>query len=142
MFAVLYSLFRVINLKFDSNNLRNHLFQPPGYVPFNVRQRFNSQQGASGTSISIKYVEVNVFRIQIRLLSAFSLTIDGVGHSVPYTSNSTGINVNTIAGKISLSSQFGLQVTWDGAEDVKYSHCDAYQKLVCGICGNADGSLR
>ena len=81
-----------------------------------------------------------MFGLQIRLLQGSKLTINGLRTSLPY-SGSNGISVNRIAGKLVLSTNFGLVVYWDGNSKATYTIEQKYSSFVCGLCGNADGSF-
>jgi hypothetical protein len=100
------------------------------------------------TAASVRYIEINVFGNQYRLLpktlgafsSAIFFTVNGIQRSSPYL-EAIGINVVLMGGKLVFSTTFGLTVTWDGMGSATETLCDAYARHVCGLCGNADGII-
>jgi hypothetical protein len=99
-----------------------------------------------GNVAFVRYIEINVFGIQYRLLKSeaadIPFTINGIKRNAPYVDNSYGINIDKNGGRLLFTSDFGLSVEWDGSNSVSYSLSDIYKSLVCGLCGNGDGNNR
>ena len=108
------------------------------------RRNVQNQDGYAINSVSyLRYVEINVFNFQYRLISlpdgSPSFTINGiVPSSVFYSDNSTGVNVFLSGNDLIFSTSFGLTIDWTG-DNADINLCDAYADKVCGVCGNADG---
>ncbi len=119
--------------------------KPATLVPFNVRQKHEPGWNFfNGNVAYVRYVEINVFGMQFRLLrnqganTPFSL--NGIFKNAPYAEDFLGLNIVKNGGKLVFSTNFGLTVSWDGVNAVEYSLCDAYSTYVCGLCGNGDGN--
>jgi hypothetical protein len=117
-------------------------------VPFSVRQKHYYKAGTniSVTTAYMRYVEVNVFDVQYRLLKTSDVsspfTLNGVSYKIPYADQTNGINIVMSGNHLVFSTTFGLTVQWYNDEYAAYdvSLCDAYANYVCGLCGNADGN--
>ena len=92
----------------------------------------------SNSVSSIDYVEINIYGSQIRLLRGGVFTVNGVGRTTPY-SGPQGTTINIVGGTLIVSTSFGLVVNWDRVSTATYTLSSQYSKLVCGLCGNADG---
>ncbi len=70
--------------------------QPPTLVPFNVRQKHEPVVDGSKIVAYVRYVEINVFGIQYRLLRMdesiwdIPFTLNGVKKRAPYSDESLG----------------------------------------------------
>ena len=115
-------------------------------TPFSVRTKQEIRAGyPNAQSVSfIRYVEINVYGDVYRLpkYADFNKQFikNGLNMSTPYVDNS-GVKVLLIAGKLQLTTPFGLTVIWDGYTAVQVLVCDSYAGLVCGLCGNANGLI-
>ena len=87
----------------------------------------------------VRYVEVRVFNLTIRLLKNNAVHINGVPSFVPFASQ--GVNIVNLGGSLILSTNFGLTVSWNGDAKADVSLCDAYAGYTCGLCGNSDGKI-
>ncbi|CAF0944073.1 unnamed protein product [Brachionus calyciflorus] len=117
---------------------------PNGLIPFSVSQKQETRHGKTNVAY-IQYIDVNVYNRQYRLLKKQNgkhvYTIDGILSPNDYQDKQNGIKIYLSAGNLVLSTQFGLTVTWNGDHKVDVNLCNTYSNYVCGLCGNADGSI-
>lgn len=118
------------------------ILQKKGLVHFNVKQRHRLAK--PGVSV-VKYVEVNVFGDQYRLVAkegrVFKFTLNGFSRPVPFNDAYNGVRVYQSGSNLLLTAKFGLTVTWSGTNRAEVSLCNSYANQVCGLCGNGDGIL-
>lgn len=112
-------------------------------VPFNVKQKHETRLGKKGVSF-IEFIEVNVHGHQYRLLHKqgwnFKFTIDGLDRPIPYNDLENGVKIFRSRRNMYFNADFGLKITWDGNHRAELDLCDSYANVVCGLCGNADGT--
>lgn len=92
----------------------------------------------------IRYVEVNVFGIQYRLLKINNLnvtqfSVNGKITDTPYIDKARNISAIISASRLRFTTGFSLSIAWDGKHRSEISLCNSYANYVCGLCGNADG---
>ncbi len=119
-----------------------NLFQAPGLVPFEIKQKHHTNGNKDSTVSFVEYIEVNVYGTVYRLLGNKKFTVNGTLTNAPYNEVKYKINV-FLNGQYSLvlNTNFGLTVSFDG-NSAKVTLCDAYENSVCGLCGNADGKCK
>ncbi len=120
-------------------------------VAFNVRQKHQKSLLTNATTSSIRYIEINIFNTQYRLLrktlgsysNAIPFTVNGVLRYAPYSRPLfyKSINIYQSGNNLVFSVNLGITITWDGMGISTQSICDTYAKNVCGLCGNADGEI-
>lgn len=115
------------------------VFKPKNLPNFQIYQKHERRGGDTITSY-VRYVEVRVFNLTVRMLKNGVLQINGVPSFVPFASQ--GVNIINAGGSLVLSTNFGLTVTWNGYSQSDVSLCDAYAGLTCGLCGNSDGRIK
>ncbi len=118
--------------------------KPATLTPFNVRHKQEGTKTNAAVAY-IRYVEVNAFGNQFRLMKKTSLfskvipfTVNGVTRTAPFT-DAFGTQIVINGGQLVLGTVFGLTVAWNGISKVEETLCDAYSTYVCGLCGNGDG---
>ena len=98
-----------------------------------------------GTLSFIRYIEINVYANQFKLIrfdnNSKTFELNNVSYPVPY-SDSNGTNIVLAGEKIQFSTSFGLTILWDGYNRAQVLLCDSYAGSVCGLCGNGDGKIK
>ena len=124
----------------------NSLKKPASLTPFSINQKHFRMPNYPNPSVTfIRYVEINVYGKQFRLLKATNyaspFTINGIAYTIPYTDPVLSINIVVSGGWMVFSTGFGLTVNWlnDDNPQLHSILCDAYSNYVCGLCGNYDG---
>jgi hypothetical protein len=109
-----------------------------------LRTTSNTEENSNTVSY-LRYVEINVFSTQYRLINLgnnkLSFTINGIIATGSFLNdNSTGIQIYVSGSSLVFSASFGLSVVWTG-DNAEINLCSAYSNKVCGVCGNADSNL-
>ena len=111
-----------------------------------MKQKQEERAGVPNADIVsfIRYVEINVYGNQFRLLKAVNMTktfsLNGQVRRPPYI-DTNGTQIIFVGGKVQFSTNFGLTILWDGYTQAYTTLCDSYSNYVCGLCGNANGNL-
>ena len=114
-------------------------------MPFAVRQKQFHRAGTNDAVAYLRYIEINVFGNQYRLLRSDDysspFTFNGISYKIPYSDEANGINIVISGGSLVFSTNFGLTVQWNNKDYATFhvTLCDAYANHVCGLCGNGDG---
>lgn len=129
-----------------SSNL--FIFQPEGLVPFTLNMKQEGRVGVPNAAnvAFLRYVEINVFGREYRLLKAVNgvipFSVDGTIVPTPYFDRANDISAVISNKKFYFNTGFGLSIIWDGISfntRADISLCDSYGGYVCGLCGNGDG---
>ena len=94
------------------------------------------------------YICVNVCIVRLHELSTVHcpLQVDGVRKRLPYSVplSRGGAAVVSAVGSAgtSLTTDFGLRVTFDGLSRLAVHVAASYAGSLCGLCGNYDGTTR
>ena len=77
----------------------------------------------------------------MRRKTLHNYTIDGIMGLNDYEDKINGVRIYLSGKNIVFSTKFGLTVLWDGYHRLEVILCDTYSNYVCGLCGNADGTI-
>jgi hypothetical protein len=109
--------------------------KPRELVPFSVKMKFKGD----GYISWLLDIEVNVFGVSYRMIRGNQLLVNGQPKTLPY---GVGDDLKVLMkGIMTLTTNFGLEVTFDGNAEGNIYVCNQYQQYVCGICGSIDGTI-
>ncbi|XP_060137056.1 SCO-spondin-like [Zootoca vivipara] len=94
--------------------------------------------GTSGTTCT-KSVVVLIGNTVVHLLRGKDVTVNGVSVRPPKTYSGNGLTLERAGLFLSLISQLGLTVLWDGGTRIYIKLDPMYQGRMSGLCGNFDG---
>ncbi|CAI5789335.1 SCO-spondin [Podarcis lilfordi] len=94
--------------------------------------------GTSGTTCT-KSVVVLIGNTVVHLLRGKDVTVNGVSVRPPKTYSGNGLTLERAGLFLSLISQLGLTVLWDGGTRIYIKVDPMYQGRMSGLCGNFDG---
>uniref|UniRef100_A0A8C9YCU5 SCO-spondin n=1 Tax=Sander lucioperca TaxID=283035 RepID=A0A8C9YCU5_SANLU len=94
--------------------------------------------GSTGVTCT-KSVTLSLGNTVIHLLRGKAVTVNGMPVSLPKSYNGSGLTLERVGLFVSLSSQLGVTLLWDGGMRV-YVRLEAHLRgRVGGLCGNFDG---
>nr|XP_054607227.1 SCO-spondin-like [Nothobranchius furzeri] len=95
--------------------------------------------GSTGVTCT-KSVTVNLGNTVIHLLRGKAVTVNGMPVALPKTYSGSGLTMEKMGLFVSLSSQLGVTVLWDGGMRVYVRLVAHLRGRVGGLCGNFDGN--
>ncbi|XP_077204093.1 IgGFc-binding protein-like isoform X4 [Paroedura picta] len=98
----------------------------------------NKAQAGSGGITFLKGLRITVYNHTVLFGQGKRVVLDGV-QTVPPAQPHEGLRLQLRATRIFLETDFGLSVTFDGAENSDITLPNTYKKKVEGLCGNFDG---
>ncbi|NXI88252.1 ZAN protein, partial [Rhipidura dahli] len=104
---------------------------------FNV-EAANEHRGANTRVSYVRYVDVDVADLRIRLGQGGVVTVNGVAEILP-CSPSAGVQVLSSGFYTMVMTDFGLRVKFDGKHRVEVTLPSTFGQKVCGMCGNYNG---
>ncbi|KAH0624213.1 hypothetical protein JD844_007762 [Phrynosoma platyrhinos] len=110
---------------------------PQRLEPFSIEGK-NKALAKDSKITFLKELKVIVYNHTVLLRQGKKLVVDGV-KTVPPAQPHEGLRVQQRATRIYLETDFGLSVSFDGAENSDIMLPNTYKKKVEGLCGNFDG---
>uniref|UniRef100_A0A8B9KT89 Zonadhesin, like n=1 Tax=Astyanax mexicanus TaxID=7994 RepID=A0A8B9KT89_ASTMX len=110
---------------------------PSNLTPFKVRGK-NARKGGNNRISYLHEVYVDVYDINVRILQAKVLLVDGE-RVFPPLSPKQGIRIAMNSRYLQVSTDFGLTVRFDGNMQGEILLPSPYKSFVGGLCGNFDG---
>ncbi|KAM7013820.1 IgGFc-binding protein-like [Passerculus sandwichensis] len=104
---------------------------------FNV-EAANEHRGGNTRVSYVQYVDVDVYGYRINLGQKRAVKVNGVSQVVPVTLV-PGVSISLSGQYVVLTTDFGLQVKFDGNHRAEITLPSTYMSKVCGICGNYNG---
>ncbi|XP_010075061.1 PREDICTED: zonadhesin-like, partial [Pterocles gutturalis] len=104
---------------------------------FNV-EAANEHRGGNTHVSYVQYVDIDVYGYRINLCKNRVVTVDGVSQVVPLTL-AQGVNISLSGQYVVVTTDFGLNVRFDGDHRAEVTLPSTYMSKVCGICGNYNG---
>uniref|UniRef100_A0A8C3MV12 Uncharacterized protein n=1 Tax=Geospiza parvula TaxID=87175 RepID=A0A8C3MV12_GEOPR len=110
---------------------------------FNV-EAANEHRGGNTRVSYVRYVDVDVYGYRINLGQKRAVkvrlepTVNGVSQVVPVTLV-PGVSISLSGQYVVVTTDFGLQVKFDGNHRAEITLPSTYMSKVCGICGNYNG---
>ncbi|XP_063023602.1 IgGFc-binding protein-like [Melospiza melodia melodia] len=104
---------------------------------FNV-EAANEHRGGNTRVSYVQYVDVDVYGYRINLGQKKAVKVNGVSQVVPVTLV-PGVSISLSGQYIVVTTDFGLQVKFDGNHRAEIILPSTYMSKVCGICGNYNG---
>ncbi|KAK2913695.1 hypothetical protein Q8A67_002094 [Cirrhinus molitorella] len=118
----------------QSNNL------PSSLTPFIVRGK-NQRRGGIGRVSTLREVYVDVYGINIRIQKDKKVLVNDEKVGLPY-SPVNGVNIKTKSRFVTVTTDFGLSVRFDGNAQGVVTLPSIYRSRVLGLCGNYDGNKK
>lgn len=106
-------------------------------MPFNIKLR-NSDRNFPAPISWIEYIELNALANQYRLERDKVFSKNGNVKFIPFDDGI--VQVFEQGTKMTLTTSFGVTMTFDGNYLMEVMLCTEYLGYVCGLCGNADGN--
>lgn len=94
--------------------------------------------GSTGVTCT-KSVTLSLGNTVIHLLRGKAVTVNGMPVTLPKSYSGSGLTLETIGSYVSLSSQLGVTLLWDGGMRVYVRLAAHLRGRVGGLCGNFDG---
>ncbi|XP_078390985.1 SCO-spondin-like [Cetorhinus maximus] len=94
--------------------------------------------GTSGVTCT-KSIIVTIGNTMIHMLRGKDVMVNGVGVKLPKLYSGSGLSLHQAGLFVSVVTNLGLTVLWDGGTRVYVQLESQYQGLVSGLCGNFDG---
>ncbi|KAF2978522.1 hypothetical protein EK904_011288 [Melospiza melodia maxima] len=104
---------------------------------FNVEAANEHRRGNTRVSY-VQYVDVDVYGYRINLGQKKAVKVNGVSQVVPVTLV-PGVSISLSGQYVVVTTDFGLQVKFDGNHRAEIILPSTYMSKVCGICGNYNG---
>ncbi|XP_066413022.1 IgGFc-binding protein-like [Molothrus aeneus] len=104
---------------------------------FNV-EAANEHRGGNTRVSYVRYVDVDVYGYRINLGQKRAVKVNGVSQVVPVTLV-PGVSISLSGQYVVVTTDFGLQVKFDGNHRAEIALPSTYMSKVCGICGNYNG---
>ncbi|XP_059335475.1 IgGFc-binding protein-like [Ammospiza nelsoni] len=104
---------------------------------FNVEAANEHRRGNTRVSY-VQYVDVDVYGYRINLGQKKAVKVNGVSQVVPVTLV-PGVSISLSGQYVVVTTDFGLQVKFDGNHRAEITLPSTYMSKVCGICGNYNG---
>ncbi|XP_074402790.1 IgGFc-binding protein [Zonotrichia albicollis] len=104
---------------------------------FNV-EAANEHRGGNTRVSYVQYVDVDVYGYRINLGQKRAVKVNGVSQVVPVTLV-PGVSISLSGQYVVVTTDFGLQVKFDGNHRAEITLPSTYMSKVCGICGNYNG---
>ncbi|XP_029473208.1 IgGFc-binding protein-like [Rhinatrema bivittatum] len=105
---------------------------------FNV-EAANEHRGGNTHVSYVKYVDIDVYGNRITLGKNRGVQLNGQSEILPISSL-PGVQVFLSGQYVLLTTNFGLNVRFDGNHRVEVTLPSEYQGRVCGMCGNYNGN--
>uniref|UniRef100_A0A8C5QJV0 Uncharacterized protein n=1 Tax=Leptobrachium leishanense TaxID=445787 RepID=A0A8C5QJV0_9ANUR len=110
-----------------------------GILPsFNV-EAANEHRGSNTRVSYVKYVNVDVHGYRITLYKNREVTVNGISIVLPRDLE-PDIKIFISGNNVLVTTEFGLQVSFDGNHKVVVTIPGTYSSKVCGLCGNFNGN--
>ncbi|GAB0193587.1 IgGFc-binding protein [Grus japonensis] len=104
---------------------------------FNV-EAANEHRGSNTRVSYVQYVDIDVYGYRINLGKNRIVKVDGVSQVVPLIL-AQGISISFSGQYVVVTTDFGLNVKFDGNHRAEITLPSTYMSKVCGICGNYNG---
>ncbi|CAM9326592.1 unnamed protein product [Bubo scandiacus] len=104
---------------------------------FNV-EAANEHRGGNTRVSYVQYVDIDVYGYRINLGKNRVVKVDGVSQVLPLTL-AQGVNIAFSGQYVVVTTDFGLNVKFDGNHRAEITLPSTYMSKVCGICGNYNG---
>ncbi|XP_010292294.1 PREDICTED: zonadhesin-like, partial [Phaethon lepturus] len=104
---------------------------------FNVEVA-NEHRGSNTHVSYVQYVDIDVHGYRINLGKKRVVKVDGVSQVVPLTL-AQGVSISFSGQYVVVTTDFGLNVKFDGNHRAEITLPSTYMSKVCGICGNYNG---
>ncbi|XP_072789242.1 IgGFc-binding protein isoform X3 [Taeniopygia guttata] len=104
---------------------------------FNV-EAANEHRGGNTRVSYVQYVDIDVYGYRINLSQKRAVKVNGVSQVVPVTLD-PGVSISLSGQYVVVTTDFGLQVKFDGNHRAEITLPSTYMSKVCGICGNYNG---
>ncbi|XP_074009677.1 IgGFc-binding protein [Numenius arquata] len=104
---------------------------------FNV-EAANEHRGSNTRVSYVQYVDIDVYGYRINLGKSRIVKIDGVSQVLPLTL-AQGVSISFSGQYVVVTTDFGLNVKFDGNHRAEITLPNTYMSKVCGICGNYNG---
>ncbi|OWK62257.1 Zonadhesin [Lonchura striata] len=104
---------------------------------FNV-EAANEHRGGNTRVSYVQYVDIDVYGYRINLGQKRAVKVNGVSQVVPVTLD-PGVSISLSGQYVVVTTDFGLQVKFDGNHRAEITLPSTYMSKVCGICGNYNG---
>ncbi|XP_060098771.1 uncharacterized protein LOC132574434 [Heteronotia binoei] len=113
---------------------------PARLEDFSIEGENKFQAGTSGITF-LKELRITVYNHTVLFGQGKKVVLDGVLTEPPAQPHE-GLRLHLRATRIFLETDFGLSVTFDGAENSDITLPNPYKKNVEGLCGNFDGKYK
>ncbi|XP_074733517.1 IgGFc-binding protein-like [Strix uralensis] len=104
---------------------------------FNVEVA-NEHRGGNTRVSYVQYVDIDLYGYRINLGKNRVVKVDGVSQVLPLTL-AQGVNIAFSGQYVVVTTDFGLNVKFDGNHRAEITLPSTYMSKVCGICGNYNG---
>ncbi|XP_009947782.1 PREDICTED: zonadhesin-like, partial [Leptosomus discolor] len=104
---------------------------------FNV-EAANEHRGSNSRVSYVRYVDIDVYGYRINLGKNRVVKVDGVSQVLPLTLVQ-GVRISFSGQYVVVTTNFGLNVKFDGNHRAEITLPSTYVSKVCGICGNYNG---
>ncbi|XP_033372654.1 alpha-tectorin-like [Parus major] len=104
---------------------------------FNV-EAANEHRGGNTRVSYVQYVDIDVYGYRINLGQKRVVKVNGVSQVIPVTVV-PGVSIFFSGQYVVVTTDFGLQVKFDGNHRAEITLPSTYMSKVCGICGNYNG---
>ncbi|XP_009332378.1 PREDICTED: uncharacterized protein LOC103925393 [Pygoscelis adeliae] len=104
---------------------------------FNV-EAANEHRGSNTRVSYVQYVNIDVYGYRINLGKNRVVKVDGVSQVLPLTL-ARGVSISFSGQYVVVTTDFGLNVKFDGNHRAEITLPSTYMSKVCGICGNYNG---
>ncbi|XP_061227383.1 LOW QUALITY PROTEIN: IgGFc-binding protein-like [Neopsephotus bourkii] len=104
---------------------------------FNI-EAANEHRGGNTRVSYIQYVDVDVYGYRINLGKNRVVKVNGVSQVLPLTLVQ-GVSISLSGQYVVVTTDFGLNVRFDGNHRAEITIPSTYMSKVCGICGNYNG---
>ncbi|XP_010571424.1 PREDICTED: zonadhesin-like, partial [Haliaeetus leucocephalus] len=105
---------------------------------FNV-EAANEHRGSNTRVSYVRYVDIDVYGYRINLGKNRVVKLDGVSQVLPLTL-AQGVSISFSGQYVVVTTDFGLNIKFDGNHRVEITLPSTYMSKVCGICGNYNGN--
>ncbi|XP_053165007.1 zonadhesin-like [Hemicordylus capensis] len=113
---------------------------PQRLEPFSVKGK-NEAQDTAGKITFLNELEITVYNHTVLFRQGKELVLDGVV-TVPPAQPHEGLRIQQRSTQIFLETDFGLSVSFDGAENSDLTLPNTYKQKAEGLCGNFDGKYK
>ncbi|KAG7506609.1 hypothetical protein JOB18_010760 [Solea senegalensis] len=111
-----------------------------GLHQFSVEAKNELLKGLPVSIVAEVFVKVWDYQLHISRERHGVVQVNGFSRNLPVALNGSHVSIYASGSRIFISTNFGLNVTYDGSSTVSLSVPANYRGKTCGLCGNFNGN--